>query len=229
MSNYIMNVDGGSRGSHGDYIIFSDENYRHKAIEFLESLNKTVKGELYANDCDEVPFISIKEVEQRLTAFELGVLTKNAEEKYKVASRNQRVKEIKEVKEVKAEGIGEIELNQYVRDACRTECEYNHELNWRLENSAGILHGIIGLQTEIGELSDAVKRYIFYGKDLDVTNLGEEIGDICYYIALVCKHLNINWEEILKKNIMKLKIRYPEGFSQENAINRNLDEERKVL
>lgn len=215
MSNYMMNA-----------IIFSDENYRHTAIEFLQALNNKIHGELHVDDCDEVPFISINGNEQKLAAFELGVLTKNAEEKYKVACRNQRVKE---VKEVKAEGEKVFSLNQYIQDVCRTECEYNHELNWRLENSVGILHGIIGLQTEIGELSDAVKRYIFYGKDLDVTNLGEEIGDICYYIALVCKHLNINWEEILMKNIMKLKIRYPEGFSQENAINRNLEKEREVL
>jgi hypothetical protein len=41
--------------------------------------------------------------------------------------------------------------------------------------------------------------------------------------------LNIDLEEMLQRNIDKLKARYPEKFTQENALNRNLDVERQIL
>lgn len=46
-------------------------------------------------------------------------------------------------------------------------------------------HGAIGICTEIGELQDALKKHIIYGRDLDPVNIMEECGDIAWYIALV--------------------------------------------
>ena len=39
----------------------------------------------------------------------------------------------------------------------------------------------------------------------------------------------IDYEKSLENNINKLKVRFPEKFTEENALNRNLKEERKVL
>lgn len=119
-------------------------------------------------------------------------------------------------------------LHQYVKDACRTECSYE-DATLRATKYIDLLHGVIGLCTEIGELQDQVKRYIFYGKSLDVVNVEEELGDFCWYIAIICNSLNLDWNVILNKNIDKLKARYPDKFTEDKAINRNLDEERKVL
>tara|TARA_R110000868_G_scaffold14414_2_gene67010 strand:- start:24581 stop:25174 length:594 start_codon:yes stop_codon:yes gene_type:complete len=43
------------------------------------------------------------------------------------------------------------------------------------------------------------------------------------------KELGINREKALSNNLNKLKLRYPEKFTSENAINRDLDGERKIL
>jgi NTP pyrophosphatase (non-canonical NTP hydrolase) len=91
------------------------------------------------------------------------------------------------------------------------------------------LHMVIGISTEAGELLDAYKKHFAYGKELDKVNVGEEIADILWYISNLCRLLNIDLEEMLQRNIDKLKARYPEKFTQENAINRDLNVERKIL
>lgn len=97
-----------------------------------------------------------------------------------------------------------------------------------------LLHATIGLSTESGELLDTLKKHIFYNDDIDITNIIEELGDICWYISIAIHSLNqygvnIDLENIQKRNISKLKARYPEKFTTEKAIHRNLENERNIL
>jgi NTP pyrophosphatase (non-canonical NTP hydrolase) len=91
------------------------------------------------------------------------------------------------------------------------------------------LHMAMGIATEAGELLDAYKKNFAYKKILDKTNVAEEIGDIFWYTFNLCRMFNINPEDIMENNIKKLKARFPEKFTEENAINRNLDRERQIL
>jgi len=91
------------------------------------------------------------------------------------------------------------------------------------------LHMVIGISTEAGELLDAYKKHFAYGKNLDIVNVGEEIADIMWYISNLCRIKGIDLEEMMERNINKLKARYPDKFSQEKALNRNLDIERDIL
>jgi len=43
------------------------------------------------------------------------------------------------------------------------------------------------------------------------------------------KYFGINPEEAYEKNINKLKVRFPEKFSEEKALERDLEAERKTL
>ena len=45
----------------------------------------------------------------------------------------------------------------------------------------------------------------------------------------LCTFNNFDLEEILQTNIDKLRVRFPEKFTKENALNRNLEQERKTL
>lgn len=92
-----------------------------------------------------------------------------------------------------------------------------------------ILHGAIGCGTEAGELLDAVKRYIFYGKPIDRTNIIEELGDIEWYMAIIRDVLNVSQEEVQQLNISKLQKRFPEKFTEADAIDRDLQAERDAL
>lgn len=91
------------------------------------------------------------------------------------------------------------------------------------------LHMVIGICTEAGELLDTYKKALAYGKALDTVNIGEEMGDILWYLVNLCRMLKLDPEHIMQINIDKLKARYPERFTQEKALNRNLDRERKIL
>lgn len=92
-----------------------------------------------------------------------------------------------------------------------------------------LLHASIGMCTETGELQDQLKKHIFYGKPLDTTNLVEEMGDLMWYVGIMCDTLKVSLEDVMIKNIAKLKARYPEKFTEDKALNRNLFDEREML
>lgn len=83
-----------------------------------------------------------------------------------------------------------------------------------------LLHATLGISGEAGELLDAVKKSFIYNKPLDVENLREEIGDCFWYLALMCRTLDVSFEEIMQQNIDKLSKRYPEKYTDEHAIER---------
>lgn len=92
-----------------------------------------------------------------------------------------------------------------------------------------LLHGAMGVSTESGELLDALKKHIYYGKPLDVVNLKEEVGDCLYYLAMICDTLGITIEDAMRLNVAKLAKRYPEGFTQQDATNRDIPLELEVF
>jgi NTP pyrophosphatase (non-canonical NTP hydrolase) len=88
---------------------------------------------------------------------------------------------------------------------------------------------VYGMLTELGELADSYKKHYAYGKHLDLVNVMEEMGDIMWYWAGMCTITGINASSTLQVNIDKLKARYPEKFDEQLAINRDLDQERRIL
>jgi NTP pyrophosphatase (non-canonical NTP hydrolase) len=92
-----------------------------------------------------------------------------------------------------------------------------------------LLHGVLGLITEAAELADVLKKQHAYGKPIDRVNLKEELGDVLWYLPLLCRALDTDMESIAEMNIAKLKLRYPNKFSKEDAITRNLAAERRLL
>jgi NTP pyrophosphatase (non-canonical NTP hydrolase) len=204
-------------------------------------------------------------------------------------------------------------LTEYVLGALRTESELKGEFGFSDENSflnPREFHAAMGLVTETAEFLDAFKKHIFYGKPLDKVHLLEEIGDMMWYVAILCAtkgwdmggiakrteksvvgntaqkvfsysglefngwllhagsnaacgatallesvlcaqegddihqlelrvimeqmaillySLGSSFEDEAQRNHDKLKSRYPEKFTSEDALNRDLGKEREVL
>lgn len=120
---------------------------------------------------------------------------------------------------------------EYIENAVKTESTDFKSMDDRLSKDGlkRLLHAGMGLSTEAGEFLDALKKHIFYGKELDRVNLAEEMGDVFWYCAIVSSELGINFEEVMEKNIAKLKARYGEKFSEEKAETRDLSKERDIL
>jgi NTP pyrophosphatase (non-canonical NTP hydrolase) len=116
----------------------------------------------------------------------------------------------------------------YVKKALRTETDkYSFPATGKV--TPRIEHAIYGLVTEAGEMMDALKKSKIYGKDLDTTNLIEEAGDLMWYLSVLSDDLDVSFEDIWEINIKKLTARYPDKYSHERALNRDLDIERKIL
>lgn len=79
-------------------------------------------------------------------------------------------------------------------------------------------HAILGIASESSEITEALKRSKIYGAKLDKVRLIENLGDLFWYIALLCDELKVSFEEVWSKNIKKLKLRYPEKYTDERAI-----------
>ena len=88
------------------------------------------------------------------------------------------------------------------------------------EDTGTILLACLGLSGEVGEFNDMIKKWIFHEKDLDEEHLKKELGDIMWYIAMMCHAFRWNLDEIMEMNINKLKARYPEGFDTNRSNNR---------
>jgi len=79
----------------------------------------------------------------------------------------------------------------------------------------------------ISTLQDYVKKYIVYNKRIDEYKETNLICNILYNLRFMYGTLNI--EESLERNIAKLKARFPDKFTEEAALNRNLIKERQIL
>ena len=122
--------------------------------------------------------------------------------------------------------------NEYQEQAMRTnDGGCRRRLQGRIDNmfirpgeqrieEADLVNGAMGLCGESGEVADLLKKHMFHGEDLDKEDLAKELGDVCWYIAMICTAAGLKFEDILRGNIEKLKRRYPDGFSEEASKNR---------
>jgi NTP pyrophosphatase (non-canonical NTP hydrolase) len=120
---------------------------------------------------------------------------------------------------------------EYKLLALNTEANNYDDIIDRLKDPTVVrlLHAAMGLSTESGEFMDAMKKHIFYGQDLDTVNLAEETGDQLWYVAIAIDALKTTFKEVKTKNIAKLRARFPDSFTKYDAMNRDLDAERKIL
>lgn len=124
-----------------------------------------------------------------------------------------------------------MQSQEYIKNAIKTESRDFDAIGARLQQveNQRLLHAGIGLATEAGEFLDALKKHVFYGKELDTVNLREEMGDIFWYCAIIADQLDVDFADVMERNITKLKARYGEKFSEEKANTRDLDTERQIL
>jgi NTP pyrophosphatase (non-canonical NTP hydrolase) len=87
-------------------------------------------------------------------------------------------------------------------------------------------HAATGMATEAGEALSTTKKMWVYGQDLGTANkegktnqvnLIEEAGDALFYIQMMCNLLGCTLLDLVAANEAKLRLRYPEGYSDQAA------------
>jgi len=93
--------------------------------------------------------------------------------------------------------------------------------------------------TDSGEVISAIKATLFYGKKLDLNIIKDYIKQNIQLVEFKLQNdINLDLPKDVKDfelpticriNIEKLQARYPEKFTVENTLNRNLEKERQIL
>lgn len=92
-----------------------------------------------------------------------------------------------------------------------------------------LLHAILGIISEGGELLNMFMDRLNAGHTIDRKNAVEEFGDVAWFLQLGLRSVVCTLEEAQMINIKKLAERFPDGFSELTAQNRDLEAEDKVL
>ena len=95
-------------------------------------------------------------------------------------------------------------------------------------NIQRLLTAAVGLSAEGGEFMEIVKKMVFQGKPWNDDNrehLIIELGDAMWYVMQACSALDVSLEDVVAKNVEKLKKRYPGGeFDVYKSENRSSDD-----
>ena len=82
----------------------------------------------------------------------------------------------------------------------------------------------VGISAEGGEFMEIVKKMVFQGKpwnDANREHLIVELGDVMWYVAQACRALDVSFDDVVERNVEKLKARYPGGeFDVHHSENR---------
>jgi NTP pyrophosphatase (non-canonical NTP hydrolase) len=88
------------------------------------------------------------------------------------------------------------------------------------DKTGRLVHAAMGISGEAGELVDAVKKHWVYGKPLDTENVLEECGDVLFYLVAMLNECGFSLMDAMEHNEAKLAKRYPDGWSEQAAIER---------
>lgn len=74
----------------------------------------------------------------------------------------------------------------------------------------------LGIAGEAGDVASCIKKTFSHDND-QRAGIRENIGDTLWYAAMICNFFGWDMQEILDENIEKLKKRFPNGFTTQDA------------
>jgi NTP pyrophosphatase (non-canonical NTP hydrolase) len=86
------------------------------------------------------------------------------------------------------------------------------------ENKRSLLHAMLGIAAESGEVVDVFKKHWRDGTPLNKDAMIKELGDLRWYLELACDQLGVTLVEVEQVNIDKLRKRYPKGFTTDGGV-----------
>lgn len=107
-----------------------------------------------------------------------------------------------------------------------TDCDWEEVESTGYSNLAYLVNAAT---VEAIEVLDAYKKFAYYGKPLKHESQKSKMYFIYRCCSDILKHTGHTMEECRQINIDKLKARFPDKFTSENANTRNLAKEREIL
>ena len=94
-----------------------------------------------------------------------------------------------------------MEMNDYQEKAAKTAI-------YKPEHA--VIYPALGLAAEAGEVANKVKKILRDGT-FNREAIADEVGDCLWYIAALCRDLNVNMADLAKGNLQKLDDRKRRG------------------
>ncbi|MFA4946488.1 MAG: nucleoside triphosphate pyrophosphohydrolase family protein [Candidatus Micrarchaeia archaeon] len=109
--------------------------------------------------------------------------------------------------------MGELSLNEYQK-LCKVTAK-------KFDNPGKeICTWGLGITGEAGDVASCIKKTFIHEND-QRAGIRENLGDTLWYAAMICNFFGWSMQDVLNENIGKLKKRYPEGFTIEDAKRNN--------
>ena len=108
----------------------------------------------------------------------------------------------------------ELTIRDYYKAAKRT-------INPKLDYNDVRNHALFELCSETGEVLDLYQKQL-QGHEISKERVMDEMGDVFWGLMELCFSEKIDPQEVLEYNIHKLMTRYPDGFSTERSVHREI-------
>lgn len=108
--------------------------------------------------------------------------------------------------------VGDMMSKDRLKDIA--EVYYDVPLNVRdyISDLRKTKRAVSGLVNEAGELNGLVHKAVYRGHEIPAAYLLDEAGDVMFYIQAFCNAMHITLDELAELNVIKLTIRYPNGY-----------------
>lgn len=92
-------------------------------------------------------------------------------------------------------------------------------------------HAVMGVGTEAGELLSEYKEQFIYPEngELVLESWEDETCDLLHYFIMLTNILGISIDKLIALNMAKLKARYPGGYNEGRALNKDREKEKKAM
>lgn len=79
-----------------------------------------------------------------------------------------------------------------------------------------------GFVDAVSRIVGQIKKHIFHGHVLDMNKLHSAANDVAFGLDIIAAKHGATLENVLTRNIDKLRARYPDGFSVDRSVNRGV-------
>lgn len=88
---------------------------------------------------------------------------------------------------------------------------------------------VASLAVEAAKIAEQVKKHVFYGKTANREIIIDAVIRVVWMAAYICKLSGVSFESVLSENIAKLRARFPDKFTESEAVDRDKAAEYKAM
>lgn len=86
-------------------------------------------------------------------------------------------------------------------------------------NGMSVKNIALGLIGEAGEIADLIKKQVYHGHPINLTEIKKELGDLLWYFARLCDHNKTNFSEDIGQSFQAMQREGTKGIIEHDLVN----------